>query len=239
MIKKITVAIIITTLSVLNSFAQDTMQFFQDSNAFFMSHVYNGLIDYKTIKSNPEILNNLMTQAENIKVSKANAKQYQAFWINAYNLSVVKGITEKYPVKGPLSIQGFFDKTTYALGGIKTTLNDLENKILRAEFPNEARFHFALVCAGLGCPPIINEAYTPAKLETQLQRQATIALNNPNFIKVKRGKVQLSKIFEWYKEDFIHDGSEIQYINQFRKEPIDVKSRISYYDYDWTLNAKK
>jgi hypothetical protein len=237
--KTFIIAIVITTLSMSNSFAQDTMQFFQDANTFFMTHVSNGRIDYKAIKSNPEILNNLMTQAENIKVSKANAKQYQAFWINAYNLSVIKGITEKYPVKGPLSIPGFFDKTTYALGGIKTTLNDLENKILRAKFPKEARFHFALVCAGLGCPPIINEAYTPVKLEAQLQRQTTIALNNPNFIKVKRGNVQLSKIFEWYKEDFIHDGSEIQYINQFRKEPIDEKSRVSYYEYDWSLNAKK
>ena len=138
-----------------------------------------------------------------------------------------------------MKIGGFFDKTTHEIGGVKTTLNDLENKLLRKVFPKEARFHFVLVCAGLGCPPIINEAYTPAKLEAQLQRQTTIALNNPNFIKVKGNKVQLSQIFEWYKGDFTQNGSEIDYINKFRKETIPSKARVSYYPYDWTLNQVK
>ena len=228
-----------TLLTLSNSVGQNTQQFFDDADAFFKNYVSNGRVDYKAIKSNPESLDNLMTQAAAINVSTSNRAKYQAFWINAYNISVIKGIVTKYPVKGPLSIKGFFDKTTYSLGGTKTTLNDLENKLLRAKFPKEARFHFALVCAGLGCPPIINEAYTPAKLEEQLQRQTTIALNNPNFIKVKGKKVQLSKIFEWYKVDFTHNGDEISYINQFREEPINEKARISYYEYDWTLNAKK
>ncbi|WP_299213218.1 DUF547 domain-containing protein, partial [uncultured Dokdonia sp.] len=142
-------------------------------------------------------------------------------------------------LKKPLDIKGFFDKITYELGGVKTTLNELENILLRKVFPQEARFHFVLVCAGLGCPPIINEAYTPGKLETQLQRQTTIALNNPNFIKVKGNKVQLSQIFEWYKADFTQNGNEIDYINTFRKEAIPTNAKVSYYPYDWTLNEVK
>ena len=106
-------------------------------------------------------------------------------------------------------------------------------------FKKEARFHFVLVCAGLGCPPLINKAYKPSSLEAQLQRQTEIALNNPDFIKVKGNKVQLSQIFEWYKGDFTQDGTEIDYINKFRKEAISEKAKVSYYSYDWRLNSKQ
>lgn len=220
-------------------FAQGTDQFFDKADTFFKTHVKSGRVDYKTIKSNPATLDELLTIAKGIKVNKGNAKTYQAFYINAYNLAVIKGIVNKFPTKSPLDIKGFFDKTNYSLGGKETTLNDLENKLLRKNFPSEARFHFVLVCAGLGCPPIISEAYKPNTLESQLQRQAKIALNNPNFIKVKGNKVQLSQIFEWYKGDFTQNGSEIEYINKFRKEKIPSKAKVSYYKYNWSLNNTK
>ena len=220
-------------------FSQSTSEFFKKADAFFKTYVVNGKVNYTEIKKDPSSLNELIDQAAKIRVSKSQPKTFQAFYINAYNLAVIKGVTNKYPVKSPLNIKGFFDKTTYNLGGKQTTLNDLENTILRKNFPKEARFHFSLVCAGLGCPPIISEAYTPESLDKQLQRQTTKALNNPRFIKVKGNKVQLSQIFEWYKEDFTHNGSEIDYVNQFRKEKIPTKAKISYYPYNWNLNAIK
>lgn len=233
------IATLFTLLFVVVSYGQSVNTFVSKADVFFNAYIKNGRVDYKTIKSNPETLNELVTLAKDVRVSKSDVKAYQAFWINAYNITVIKGIVEKYPVKGPLKISGFFDKITHEIGGKKTTLNDLENNLLRKVFPQEARFHFVLVCAGLGCPPIINEAYTPAKLEVQLQRQTTIALNNPNFIKVKGNKVQLSQIFEWYKGDFTQNGSEIDYINAYRKEAIPTKAKVSYYPYDWTLNQTK
>ncbi len=219
--------------------AQSTDTFFKEADVFFKTYVSNGRVNYKAIAASPDGLNNLLKQAEGIKVSENNAAEFQSFWINAYNLTVIKGILVEYPVKSPLDIKGFFDKTTRDVGGKSITLNDIENKLLRAKFPQEARFHFVLVCAGLGCPPIINSAYTPGALEKQLQKQTEIALNNPNFIRVKGTKVQLSQIFEWYKGDFTQNGSEIDYINKFRKEALPKKSKVSYYAYDWTLNQTK
>jgi len=230
---------LLTFLTVTIGSAQNTADFFTKSDAFFKKHVTKGKVDYKSIKNDPTTLNELLDIAAGASVSKNDSKTFQAFFINGYNLSVIKGIVDNYPTKSPLDIKGFFDKTKYTLGGKTTTLNDLENKILRKNFPTEARFHFALVCAGLGCPPIISEAYTPSLLEKQLQRQTTIALNNPNFIKVKGKKVQLSKIFQWYKGDFTQNGSEIDYINQFRKEKIPTNAKVSYYPYNWSLNSIK
>lgn len=221
-------------------FGQGTSEFFSKADDFFSTYVSNGRVAYKEIKANPSSLNELVAMAQEIRVSKSDAKTYQAFWINGYNLSVIKGIVDNYPIKSPLNKAGFFDKKTYDIGGKSTTLNDIENKLLRAVFPKESRFHFVLVCAGLGCPPIINSAYTPEKLESQLQTQTELALNNPNFIQVKGKRVNLSQIFEWYTGDFTQGGKNlIEYVNQYRKEKLDPKSKVGYYSYDWALNETK
>lgn len=219
--------------------AQSPEAFISKANDFFKTTVNNGRVDYATIKNNPAQLEELIALGKEVRVSTSSPKSYQAFWINAYNVHVIHGIVANYPTKSPLDINGFFDKKQRNVGGKEITLNDIENKLLRAKFPKEARFHFVLVCAGLGCPPIINEAYTPNALEAQLQRQAVAALNNPNFVRVKGNKVQLSQIFEWYKGDFTQEGNEIDYINKFRKEALPEKSKVSYYSYDWTLNKVK
>lgn len=221
-------------------FAQSTDTFFKDSDAFFKAHVTNGRVNYKAIKKNPAQLNELLASTNSIAVDKSDANTYQAYWINIYNLSVIKGIVENYPVKSPLDIKGFFDKTKHAVGGKKITLNDIEHKLLRGQF-NDARFHFVLVCAGLGCPPIIAEAYMPNTLDKQLDRQTRIALNNDEFIKVnaKKKRVQLSEIMKWYKGDFTQNGNEIDFINKYREEKIATKSKISYYPYNWKLNQTK
>ncbi len=219
---------------------QELTEFFTKSDNFFKAFVHHGKVDYKGVKANLDQLDGILDLAKGLSVSKADAKEYQAFWVNGYNLLVIKGIIDHYPVKSPLDINGFFDKTKRDIGGQQITLNDIENKQLRGNFPKEARFHFVLVCAGLGCPPIINGAYLPATLESQLQTQTELALNNPNFIKMKGKKVLLSQIFEWYKADFTQDGkSEVDFVNQYRKEKLDAKAKVAYYPYDWSLNETK
>lgn len=234
-IKTIITIFFITTIN--QGFGQDISKFFNKADTFFMAHIKNGRVNYEDIKSNPEDLNELLDLAKDMLVSKNNPKKYQAFWINVYNLSVIKGVVENYPLKSPLDVPGFFDKKTYVLGGEKRILNDIENKLLRGNFSNEARFHFVLVCAGLGCPPIIDRAYLPDTLEAQLQQQTELSLNNPNFVRLEGNEVLFSQIFEWYKDDFTKGGeSLIEFVNQYRKEKIPTNKKVGFYPYDWSLN---
>jgi len=222
--------------------SQNISQFFEKTDAFFKVNVVDGKVAYIKIKASPNQLNELVELASKIKVHKINSNQYRAFWINAYNLTIIKSVVAKYPIKSPLDISGFFDKKKHDLGGSQITLNDIENKLLRAQFNNDPRFHFVLVCAGLGCPPIIKEAYLPSTIEAQLDRQTKLALNNPNFIKVnnKKKKVLFSQIFEWYNSDFtVNNKSIIDFVNLYRKEQISNSFKSSYYTYDWTLNQIK
>lgn len=231
--------VVVLILSTTIAFAQSTSDFFSKSDAFFKANVKNGRVAYKSIKDNPAALNELLTMAKGISVSIDDAAEYQAFWINGYNLLVIDGIVKNYPIKSPLDKPGFFDGNKNEIGGTSITLNDIENKLLRKNFPKEARFHFVLVCGGLGCPPIIAEAYMPSKLDTQLEKQTRLALNDPKFIQVNKNKVKISQIFEWYKGDFEHDGKVTDFINKYKSEKLPEKAKVSYYPYDWTLNEVK
>jgi hypothetical protein len=236
--KLIVLTIIVLSLSISESNAQSLQSFFDEADALFSTHVAGGKVDYQGIKNDPSQLNKTLEMAKQISVSADNAAAYQAFWINGYNLSVIKGIVDNYPIKSPLDKKGFFDKTKYELGGTKITLNDIENKKLRAQF-GDARVHFVLVCGAIGCPPLIGKAYTASNLEKLLEQQTIKALNNSSFIKVSENKVAFSEIFKWYKEDFVKDGqSEIDFLNTYRKEKVSQDAKVIYYPYDWRLNSK-
>ena len=237
--KKQSLLLMLVALISTHAFTQNLNTFFDKADTFFKTYVSNGLVAYPRIYSDPKELNEVLKIAEGVSVSKTDAKNYQAFWINAYNLSVIKGIVNNYPTNSPLDNKGFFDKTTYHVGGKQITLNDIEHKLLRAEF-SDARFHFVLVCGANGCPPLINQAYLPNILENQLEKQTTMALNG-NFLKVnlKKKRVEVSQIMEWYKDDFVKNGkSEIDFINKYRTEKLDKTFKISYFPYDWNVNKQ-
>lgn len=236
--KKI-IVIITVILGSVAAQAQDLNTFFNKADAFFKSNVANGRVAYDNIHKDPSQLNEVLKIAQGISVSKDDAKNYQAFWINAYNLSVIKGLIDKYPTKSPLDNAGFFDKTTHNIGGKNITLNNIEHKLLRGQF-NDARFHFVLVCGAVGCPPLINKAYLPNTLDTQLESQTKKAING-DFIRVneKKNRVQASQIMEWYKEDFTMKGmDEIDFINKYKTEKLEGKWKLSYFPYDWNINKQ-
>lgn len=235
--------VIIIFAILLGSFsakAQDLNTFFNKADTFFKANVANGKVAYANIKKDRTALDAVLKIAEGISVSKSDANNYQAFWINAYNLTVIKSIVDKYPTKSPLDHKGFFDGTKHSLGGKKITLNDIEHKLLRAQF-KDARFHFVLVCGAVGCPPLINKAYLPSTLDAQLEKQTVLAFNGDYFIKVnaKKKRISGSKILEWYKEDFTMNGmTEIDFINKYRTEKVPAKSKLSYFEYDWNVNKQ-
>lgn len=219
--------------------AQTLTEFFNKSDAFFKANVKNGKVAYSKIHKNQGELDALLAIAKDVSVSSSKPKTYQAFWINAYNLSVIKGIINNYPTKSPLSDSGFFDKKTYSIAGKNVTLNGIEKKLLFAKF-KDPRFHFVLVCGAVGCPSLISQAYLPNTLNSQLEKQTKIALNG-KLVKVnaKKKRVQISELFKWYKKDFTSNGlTEIDYINKYRTEKIADKSKLSYFTYNWSLNKQ-
>jgi len=100
--------------------------------------------------------------------------------------------------------------------------------------------HFALNCASASCPPLAARPFEAATLNEQLDQLARAFVNgNPQAIQVSGKGVSLSKIFDWYKDDFAAAGGAVAFINRFRKEPLPADAKVKFMDYDWSLNEAK
>jgi hypothetical protein len=176
-----------------------------------------------------------------------------AYWINAYNALVLKGVVDAYPVKSVKDIKeqfGFFSQTYFTVGGQRLSLNDIEHKILRKEF-GEPRIHAAINCASIGCPRLLKIVYEPSDLDAQLNHaMKTFVREQTHIVRIK-GEVILSKIFDWFRKDFTvwmaqmqgnEDTHILDYVGQFleeqdRKFVVELpRPRVRFSDYDWKLN---
>ncbi len=234
---KITINFLIATFLIIgNSFAQTNyQQFFQNTDAFLKAQVKNGLVNYSSVKNDAQ-LKALIQTVETADLSGASDATKKAFYINAYNLHVVNAAAVAYPLQSVQDIPGFFDRKKVSIAGTSYTLTSFEKERLLTPY-QDARLHFVLVCGALGCPPITDFAYTPENLEQQLNQQTKLALDNPDFLKVTENNLNLSQIFNWYPEDF--GGNKkgiISFINKYRTYTVPTTAKISYYQYDWTLN---
>jgi hypothetical protein len=100
--------------------------------------------------------------------------------------------------------------------------------------------HFVLNCASASCPPLLNKAYTPGKLDGEMDEQTAAFLNgNPKGVSVSNDghNAAVSKIFDWNAGDFTGAGGVAGFINRYRKPPLPKDVKITYQDYDWSLNA--
>lgn len=206
----------------------------------------SGLVDYKGfIKDKAKLEQYLKLISENAPDRKTWSKNQQlAYWINAYNAFTVKLIVDNYPtqsirdlgpkLKIPL-IKDVWHYKFFKIGGVESSLDEIEHSILRKEF-DEPRIHFAINCASVSCPPLLNEAFMAEKLEGQLQKVAVAFINDPTRNKITPDKVQISSIFSWFQGDFTKKGSLIDFLNQYSKVKIKSNAKVSHLDYNWNLN---
>jgi hypothetical protein len=171
-----------------------------------------------------------------------------AYWINAYNALVLWAFARDYPEKKG-RLQGlfgrgvFFYRMKFTVGGEKRSLASIENEIIRKEF-REPRIHFALVCASSSCPKLSRQAYTEKNLETLLETETRRFLNEPRNVAIDatRRVITLSKLFDWYKEDFGRTQREmLDFLARYRESDRSSLSengwRIQHFEYDWSPNA--
>lgn len=176
--------------------------------------------------------------------SAMGTPQRLAFLINAYNAYTLDLVRSNYPVKSIRDIGGTEGpwKLPFAqLLGKKRTLDEIEHELIRKAFP-EPRIHFALVCASKGCPPLRSEAFRADKLEQQLA-QATanfLADKERNRFDAAKKALQLSSIFDWFKDDFVKaKGSVEAFVAPYFGGTAAIapgKVGLSYFPYDWSLN---
>lgn len=221
--------------------SQTTELFFEQTNEFLQKNVsLDGKVDYAKLKKSPGELMYILSNAEKIKTQFDNKDTAKAFWINVYNLEVIKAVIDNYPLKSVNDVPGFFKENNFLIGGQELTLDDIENTILREIFV-DAGIHFVLSSAAVGGSPLLNAAYMPLTVNDQIKQRATLFINGKDFYKTYRAtnSIELPKIFEWYKKDFVTGYfNELDFINIFLEKKVDPKMKIMTYSFDWSLNQK-
>lgn len=181
-----------------------------------------------------------------------NQEEQLAFWLNFYNALVIQQILKQYPIESVqrkifgipnwIAFFWFFQQPIYSLTDRQYSLNHIEHKVIRPTF-NNPKIHFALVCAAVGCPLLRREAYFPETVQSQLEEDAKRFINNPDKVRYDMTTQTLycSKIFKWYRSDFLTVADSIpEYIQQYLSPSIALCSAtpIRYLNYDWSLNQR-
>lgn len=192
-------------------------------------------------------LDGYLTRLQSVDPASLTRDQQLAYWINLYNALTVDLILENYPVASIRDITdgafsfGPWDRPLTMVAGQTLTLNEIEHRIIRPTF-DEPRIHYALNCAAVGCPNLMNRAWQAKTLERDLATAEHAYVNDPRGVRFDaRGRLVLSKIYIWFREDFgVNEKAVIAYLETAAEPELRARlvetPRVSAYEYNWALN---
>ncbi len=215
--------------------------------------------DYANVHSKHHQLKTYLEQLSVIDQATFDAwstDEQLAFLINAYNAFTVDLILTKYPnLKSIRELGGTFKspwkKKFIPLLGQNISLDTIEHDMIRGSGRyNEPRIHFAVNCASIGCPPLINEAFTGDTVDAQLEKATQDFLTDRTRNFINGDSVTVSKIFDWYRGDFEAGWRDAIDLGEFlalygdslglsaeQSEALAAgEYDIKFSDYDWRLN---
>jgi len=212
-----------------------------------------GFVNYQAwhkSKTDQQSLNNYLSHLSKANPSRPSTPAAKlAFWINAYNAVTIKGILREYPTTSirnhtaKLFGYNIWDDLLLQVGDQTYSLNQMEHEVLRKM--GEPRVHFAIVCASIGCPPLLNQAYSAENIENQLtfNTKRFFADREKFRYQTNRNSIEVSPILKWFAEDFGTDqAAQLRTIAPYlpdqpaQKLAANGKATVSYLSYDWDLN---
>ncbi len=202
-----------------------------------------GLVDYQKIKENKSF-EEYLKKISNADISNLDENEKLAFYINAYNASVIKNVIDNLPINSPMNLDGFFKTKKFRIAGEELSLDEIENqKVLKI---NSVLSHFGLVCAAKSCPRLLSHAYEGITVLSKLNENAKYYLNDKNQNRLDEQNMifYLSELFKWFRKYFEAEyGSLINTVKSFmnvnNKKFLDKNEvQIKFLPYNWELNKQ-
>ena len=206
---------------------------------------------WKSSASDQKALDDYILQLSAAAFPASSTQQEKlAFWINAYNAVTVKGILREYPTTSirnhTAKFYGYniWKDLKLLVGGKAYSLEGIEHDVLRKM--GEPRIHFAIVCASVGCPRLLMEAYTADKVDDQLTLNAEVFFADSGKFRadLRTGTIEVSPILDWFASDFgPNTGAQMKFIAPYvpaaaRSLANSGRARVSFLEYDWRLNDR-
>ena len=226
--------------------------------ALLRTYVRNGRVDYNGLRRDSSLARYVHRLQSINPDSLPDEHARLAFWLNVYNANTLLLVCEHYPLNSIKDIRDSangkqtnrtpWEKPIVVTRGNRLSLNDVEEYFVRMRF-QDPRVHFALVCAARGCPPLRAEPYRGDMINAQLDEQTRNYLQDTseNSFDIRTHAASLSKIFEWYPNDFGGTNEGIlRFIAQFVPDAVARAIRenpfawsVAFKEYDWRLNSEK
>ena len=227
---------------------------------------YYSYFKYQECKESVVCTESIDRQAFNIEefdLKKIKTKeQALSFWINAYNFTMIRTILDKGFENKKLKINSvkdfgsfinpykIFKEANYKIAGKKLSLDNIEKDILLGKEYSQkkwkdARIHFAVNCASVGCPPLLPNIYHSTNIDQVLDKNIELALKSPIHLKIDNNKLYISSLFKWYKDDFtLKHKSILDFITKYiedskKKTQVSKMKSYDFIDYNWNLNRKE
>jgi len=180
-----------------------------------------------------------------------------AFWTNAYNYFIIQYLIENPKggsvvpgVKGHgnlLNPYRLFGLEEFDVGGRRYSLDGIEKGILLGEEYaakgwKDARVHFAVNCASVGCPPLRAKVYLPGTVDAMLAENTRRALLTPRHLRVEGETLHLTQLFEWYEGDYAAEKGSVRGFIAAHAGPelrrrVEAALETKFIKYDWALNS--
>jgi len=221
---------------------------------FLASFVHEEGIDYEQAlrSGGKELLEAYLKELASAAPGDLAGDKGKALLINVYNACTLKLILDNYPLKSIRDLKDPWGRKVWDIAGTKYSLDQIEKELLLKKF-REARIHFGLNCASLGCPPLAAVPYAAENVHAALEEAGRRFFNDPAYNRyeiVEKGgrgsdkvlKLKLSKIFSWYKKDFVHTYGSLQamlmhYLPAECRPYLESGNYdVDYEKYGWELN---
>jgi hypothetical protein len=143
-------------------------------------YVKDDLVDYKALKSDPLLNKSIDELAHTSPDRMVDERERLTFWINSYNLLVLKSVCDRYPITSVKQLGNTFNSKPYIIGGKSTCIQDIYVgqllPLLKRVNP-EALF---LICGGaMGYPALENHVIVPDDLYRDVRYASYKFLNDP------------------------------------------------------------
>jgi hypothetical protein len=207
-------------------------------------------VDYAGLRASADWPRLVASLAQSDPERLASRAERLAFWINAYNALAIETVLRAWPVASIRDagswLRPVWRREAGRVGGRPRSLDEIEHGILRPL--GEPRIHAAIVCASVSCPSLRREPFAPERLEAQLDDALRRFLADPRKgyrSDRARERVAISKIFDWFAEDFGGGERErLAFLLPYLPEPerawlaprID-RVEVDHLAYDWSLNG--
>ncbi len=207
------------------------------------------LVDYGALKANAadrDKLDAYIGRYAKLDFSEMSRDEQFAAWANLYNAVTVRYIVGEYPTSSikPWYSSGPWKKIKVNVDGRDISLDGIEHDVLRKQWEDDPRLHYAINCASYSCPNLLVSPWMAATLDEDLDNAASDYVNHPRGVSIETRGLNLSSIYDWFEADF--GGSEdqvIQHILNYADEDLAAKIRanphVHDYDYDWSLNGNE